>query len=353
MSDDLGGHAVDAAPVVESAPPITQEHLTASDAARLLASMRGQKEQPAESAEQPATADPELAEEANASPEEATGEEPEASEAETPPIEPPRSWTKEAKERWASLPRDTQEYLAQREEERDRGLNRSQTELAEQRKAIEAERDAMAKVKSEYEGKLPALMQALHDVNNQQFADIRTQADLDKLAVEDPFRWIQFQTHQQRMQAVQQELQKAEQQKTTESQTKWNNHVQEESAKFVEMLSDADKGKIKEIAAAAPEFLEGKGFTPQELADLASGKDKLSIYDRRVQSLILDGMKYRDLQKAPPKAAPKTLPPVQKPGAAQPRGAANAQNIQALNAKLSASGRLEDAMALLHAQRAS
>src|SRR5882672_4996536 len=47
---------------------------------------------------------------------------------EPPIIEPPRSWTKEEKERFFSLPRETQEYLANREQERDREIRRSQNE---------------------------------------------------------------------------------------------------------------------------------------------------------------------------------------------------------------------------------
>jgi hypothetical protein len=52
-----------------------------------------------------------------------------------PPIDPPRSWTKAEKERFQSLPRETQEYLHTREQEREREFRRGQNEAAEQRKA--------------------------------------------------------------------------------------------------------------------------------------------------------------------------------------------------------------------------
>lgn len=355
MTETVSSPAVDAAPaqIIDYQPPAdTQEPLSVDQAFELWQKPKDETppdDAPAEAPEAPAQ--PEIPARDADQPEADPGEATKSDEPEAPAIDPPRSWTKEAKERWAALPRETQEYLAQREEERDRGLNRSQTELAEQRKAVQAERDAAVKAKSEYEGKLPALMQALHEVNNHQFADIRSQADLDKLSVEDPFRWIQFQTHQQRMHAVQDELNKAQHQKATEDRTNWATHVQTESAKFEESVPAAEKAALAKMRNEAPAFLQERGFTQNELNDLASGKSKLSIYDHRIQSLIHDGMKLAEIQKAPIRAVPKTLPPVQKPGVAQQRGAAAAQSIQSLNQRLNESGSIDDALALLRAQR--
>lgn len=358
MSETTSAPAVDAAPApIDVQPPaISQESFAdASEAARYLASLRGKKPE-AESAEpqEAATAEPELPEQGNADPETDPGEQTEATEQDqNPPIEPPRSWTKEAKDRWATLPRETQEYLAQREQERDRGLRQSQNEIAEARKAAQAEREAVEKARKDYEAKLPALMQALQDANAGQFSDIRTIDDVTKLAQEDPFRYLQWQAHQSKMAAVQSEMDKANKERETETQSKWAKHVQDESARFAESLSEADQKRLEELNRAAPDFLKERGFTPQELTDLANGKDKLSIWDHRVQSLILDGMKYQALQKAPPKAVQKPVPPVQRPGAAQPRGAANVASIQALNQRLSESGSIDDALALMRARRTS
>ena len=360
MSEATSSPAVDAAPANDTLAPIdvqqpaiTQESFAdASEAARYLASLRTKKP-PAESAT-PATAEEDTAPEAAAAQETDPGEETEAAEAEElPPIEPPRSWTKEAKDRWNALPRETQEYLAQRESERDKGLQRSQNEIAEQRKAAEAERQKAEQTRKDYEAKLPALMEALQSVNAGQFGDVKTVDDVARLAQEDPFRFIQWQAHQQKMAAVQGELERANREQEMAKQTSWANHVQQENAKFHDTLSDADKGKLKDLLNAAPEFLEERGFSRQELTDLASGKEKISIYDHRLQSLILDGMKYRDLQKAPPKAVQKSLPPVQKPGTAQPRGAAKAASIQSLTQRLNETGSADDAFALWQARKST
>jgi hypothetical protein len=122
MISDAGsaGAEGNSAPVV-----ITGEgegKLSVADAARTLARARKpQQEQP----EQRATE----------APQPQGSEAPQAEDA-APPIEPPRSWTKEAKEQWQALPRNTQEYLAQREQERDREVRRSQNEAAEKLKGL-------------------------------------------------------------------------------------------------------------------------------------------------------------------------------------------------------------------------
>jgi hypothetical protein len=59
-----------------------------------------------------------------------------------PAIDPPVSWKAEEKERFKTLPRATQKYLAERERERDTFVSRTQQEAAEHRKAVDAERSA-------------------------------------------------------------------------------------------------------------------------------------------------------------------------------------------------------------------
>jgi hypothetical protein len=54
-------------------------------------------------------------------------------------VDAPRSWDKEEKQRWASLPLFVQRQLRRREDERDRGLAVSQQRLAEARKKLEAQ----------------------------------------------------------------------------------------------------------------------------------------------------------------------------------------------------------------------
>src|SRR5205807_2403835 len=58
----------------------------------------------------------------------------------SPPLEPPRSWSKDARERWSKLDPETQEYLRKRDSDDSAALRKAQNEAAGERKAIEAER---------------------------------------------------------------------------------------------------------------------------------------------------------------------------------------------------------------------
>lgn len=342
---------VTSAPAVEHSPAPATEAPTPSDIGRMLAGLRQQKQEPDDGAGSPATpAEPELAPEASAAPaeEQPSGETTETTEPaeELPPIEPPRSWTQAEKERFQSLPRETQEYLHTREQERERELRRGQNEVAEQRKVIQAEREAAEKARKEYEEKLPSLMEAIH--NASPFADVKSMADVERMQAEDPFRFQQFQLYQWKMQAAQQEMQQAEQRRTQEAQSKWASFTQEQDSKFFESLSSEDKPKLNDLMAAAPEFLVERGFSNQELAGLWGGNELFR--DHRIQSLILDAMKYRDLKKSPPKPATKPAPKVQQPGTAKPQGSVS-ETIQNLSAKLEKTGDVKDLGSLIGALR--
>jgi hypothetical protein len=55
------------------------------------------------------------------------------------PVEAPHGWREDERQFFACLPWGVQAVLARREAERDRGLQKMQRELAEQRKAVERE----------------------------------------------------------------------------------------------------------------------------------------------------------------------------------------------------------------------
>jgi len=350
--DTGGGEAVS---VVTPAADLGSD-ISVSQAAKALAAARHKPKAEAAPVEA-AQAEPELADEANVAPveEQATDEATEVAEPaeQLPPIEPPRSWTKEAKDRWNALPRDAQEEVARVEQSREREFRRSQNEAAEKLKGLTAKEQAVEKARQEYEAKLPAIMQALQDAQQGAYSDIKTVDDVTKLAQEDPFRYLQWQAHQSKMQAVQYELTQAETRKTQEHQSEWAKHVQKENELFAEAVPEfADKAKAKELTDKAVNKLLDVGFSDQELGELAQGKTKLSVYDHRIQLLILDALKYADVQKAKTAAVAKPVPPVQRPGTARPQGAAASEQIQALTNRLNNSGSLKDAAAVLAARRA-
>jgi len=340
----VGGEAI----AVDTPAQDTGGELSIAQAARLLSQQRRKPDPaPVEQPEADPVEQPELAQ-ANAAPEADPGEEPEAAEPaeEQPPIEPPRSWTKAEKERFQSLPRETQEYLHTREQERERDFRRSQNEIAEQRKAMEAERQKAEQLRQQYEAKLPQVMQTIQETGP--FSDIRSMADLEKLQVEDPFRFQAYQLHQWKLQTAQADLQEAESRKAQERQSQWAQHVQKENelaAEYIPELADKDKAE-KLTSRVAKELLPELGFKDSELNALASGKEKLSIYDHRVQRLLADALKLRDIQSAPKPVPVKDVPPVQRPGTSKPAGSTVSAQIQALQERFNRTGSLKDAQAL-------
>src|SRR5262245_42156413 len=111
-------------------------------------------------------------------------------EAELPPIEPPRSWTKEDKELFTGLPRATQERLAERERSREGDFLRRQNEAAEKLKGLAAKEQAVEQARQTYEAALPQLLQTLQQQQAGEFADIKSMADVERLAREDWPRYL-------------------------------------------------------------------------------------------------------------------------------------------------------------------
>jgi hypothetical protein len=164
-------------------------------------------------------------------------------------------------------------------------------------------------------------MQELQSAQQNAFADIKTMDDVVKLQAEDPFRFQAWQVQQMRLQAAKAETDRVTAEGDGAEQSNWAKHVQEENAKAAEFIPDlADKAKSEALTKrVATELLPELGFKDSELAELANGRSKLSIYDHRVQRLLADGLKLRDIQSAPKAVAAKPLPPVQKPGTSRPQ----------------------------------
>lgn len=304
-------------------------------------------------APEPATPDPKLSKD-NSAPETDPAEAAEEAEpADTPLIDPPRSWTQAEKERFQSLPRETQEYLSHREQERETALRRSQNEIAEQRKAITAEREAAAKAKQQYEAQLPTLMRELESVTQAQFGDIKTMDDVVKLQGEDPFRFQAWQVHQMRLQASKQEADRAEGQKAHDKQSKRANYETEQNKLLVELVPEmADPKKASELRERAVKMLtDDLGLTNDQLSQwMQDDTGHQILSNASIQKLIADGLKYRDIIAAPKAVAAKTVPAVVRPGVARAAGAADGEAIQALEKRLSQTGSEKDAWALYEAK---
>lgn len=349
-SAPAGGEAIAA-----STPADTSE-LSISQARDMLFAQiaESDKEQPAESAEPEATAEPESAQ-ADADPQDAAPSEdaPEAEPAETePPIEPPRSWTKDRKEQFKALPRDLQQYVADRVQEQDREFRTRQNEVAEKLKGLTAREQEADKARQQYETKIASALEVLEKEQLRDFPDIKTFADVEKMALEDPFRKIQWDTHQQKMQVAAWEKQQADARKAQEQQSKRNAYETEQNARLIELVPEmADPKKASELRTRAVAMLtDDLGLKTDQLSRwMADDTGHEILSNAGIQKLIADGLKYRDIQAAPKAIAAKPVPPVQRPGVSRPSASVDS-TIQALEEKLAKTGSIKDAEALLNAQ---
>src|SRR6185369_11841174 len=261
----------------------------------------------------------------------------------------------------------TQEYLIAQDSKASAAVRQAQNEAAEKLKGLTAKEQQAEEARQKYEAKLPEVMQGLTDQNNRQFADIKSMSDLEtranealRLSTTDPVAAGQiqaylnaWQVHQHKMAAVKAELDQSNQRKATKEQTDWQDFIGQENAKARELipeLSDPKKGPELERRAAAR--LIEIGFKDEELNALAAGKQKLGVYDHRIQVLINDSLKLAELQQSKDQIQAKLakLPQVQRPGVARPAGQQDAENIKALEDRLNKTGSEKDAWALYEAQ---
>jgi len=363
--------APDAGTDIPSLPVATPaEHdstpITASEAARQLAAWRHKRANPDAGAAPPAGAtegaagaqpDPAAQAEPAAPPTaEAPGEttppvDPAA--VEQPPIEPPRSWTAEDKEIFRTLPRATQENLAARDRARQTEFRRSQNEAAELRKAMDVERSEVTQARARYEQALPALLQTLQEQQAGEFQDIRTMADVEKLAREDWPRYALWDAAQKKIAAVAQEVQAAQNRQVQEYHAQWNNYATRQDQLLLDKVPDlSDTTKAQKLADAAAAVYRDVGFSEDELRALWSGQASVSLRDARLSQIVIDAARWREAKANAARAVKPGLPPVQRPGAAASRPSAGEVDIQALEKKLEQSGSIKDAVALREARRA-
>jgi hypothetical protein len=269
-----------------------------------------------------------------------------------PSIAPPRSWTKEDKELFRHLPRETQERLAERERSREADFLRRQNEAADRLKGLSAQQQEADKARTHYEQALPVLLMELQGQQQGDFADITGIADLERLAREDWPRYVLWDAQQKKIAAIQQQVAAAQARQTHEQATRWTAFARDEDAKFLEKAPEfTDLKVVAEATQHASELLKELGFTEAELGQLWSGQGAISLRDHRMQLLLRDGVKYREALGKAKAAQQRPVPSVQRPGPAPARDADADDKVRSLNDRLTTSGTLRDAAALLVAQR--
>lgn len=366
-----------------AAPAMPESFSSVAEAARFLTAERKQKEEAAarKPAKAAAAADEDTSDEGGADPgteifeedsellkelsdeddDAALGKDPapgddddldgDPEEEELPPIKRPKSWGKEDQAEWEALSRSQQEKIAAREETREKAIRKAQNDAAETSKAHKAKADEAEQARTTFEEKARAALDVLAREQQRDYADIKTAADVSKLAATDPLRFVQWQAHQAEVAAIKDEVDKANKRKADKEAEDWKQFRNSESAKAIEHIPAlADKEKAPKVMQKAVAALQDVGFTAKELTAFDNG-EKLSLFDHRVQRLIFEAIRYRDIQAARTAQTKKAVPTVQRPGVKQPAGTASSERIKALTAKAHSSGSLRDFANLLSAER--
>jgi hypothetical protein len=323
-----------------------ESRLSVTDAARALADARNQrpKDQQAASEQRTEGAAQLAGDESTAGAGDATSQET-GTRGETenadpgaqppPPIEPPRSWTKEDKELFTSLPRETQERIAERERSRESDFLRRQNEAADKLKGLTAKEQAVDQARQQYEAALPQLLVMLQAQQAGEFADIKTLADVERMAREDWPRYALWDVQQKKIADVARQLSEVQQRQALEKQQQFSEFARHEDDLFNEKVPDmADAKKAAELQTRCLATLTGLGFAEAELAQSWNGQKDLSLRDHRVQLLIRDATLWREAQAKAKAAQARPVPPVQRPGVAQPKGAAQHAQIETLTHQL-------------------
>ncbi|WFU35668.1 hypothetical protein QA635_15165 [Bradyrhizobium brasilense] len=126
-------------------------------------------------------------------------------------------------------------------------------------------------------------------------------------------------------------------------------HAKSEDARFDAMLKgepvETQRAVMQEIIASA----KASGLEASELTYLLNTEPLMR--NATFQRMMYDAGKYRLMMKAKDAVTTRPLPPVQRPGAAASRGERENVDLRSLNARLSSTGDIKDAVALYHARR--
>lgn len=264
---------------------------------------------------------------------EATGEAQADDPAQQPPLDPPRSWSKEKSAIWNTLDRAAQEYLLEHDREVSKGVRNAQNEAAEKLKGLTAKEQEVEQARAQYEAALPLLLQNLQQIQQGEFSDIKTMADVQKMAADDWPRYVRWDAQQKQIAATYQEVQAAQQRQAQEQSSKFAEYAKEQDKLFADQVPEfADKEKAASLQSKAVELLKSVGYSEDELARLWNSSKEFR--SAGMQRIILDAVRFHDAQQAVKKAQPRQLPPVQRPGVAQPATAGIDQQIKALEKQL-------------------
>jgi hypothetical protein len=223
-------------------------------------------------------------------------------------------------------------------------------EVAAVKQALSSEWQATNQAATQYRAGLQALGQMILAEAGQQFADIKTQADLQVLAQTNPARYLQFEQTRQKLGAVAAQIQNAEQSQKQQLQAQFNTYATEQDDKFMEMHPQfADEAKRTEAGRNTVAALKSAGLSEAEIQH--AWNNHIFLRDARVQTLLLELGNYYAAKQAARRVTAVPKPPVQRPGVSMPTGGVDPSGIGRADRQFSDKPSVKNAAALLIAHR--
>lgn len=129
----------------------------------------------------------------------------------------------------------------------------------------------------------------------------------------------------------------------------FHSYAKSEDARFETMLKGEPKATQHAVTAEIFASAEASGVEPAELIRLFNSEPLMR--NAAFQRMMYDAGKYRLAMKAKDAAAARQVPPVQRPGIARTPAEREHADLRTLNARLSSSGDIKDAVALYSARK--
>jgi hypothetical protein len=211
--------------------------------------------------------------------------------------------------------------------------------VAEQRKAVEAERIAIEQAKQArdaYSQRLSLIEEFLSKQNQGE--------DLAALKETDPIgyavKFAEKTEREQQLAMVQAEKQRIAQQQTAERQAELQQVIAREAQRVAEVIPEyADPQKGTDVKKTIREFAKSIGYSDQELSQ---------VYDSKAVQVLWMAAQFQKLQSQKPQVTKKLneAPKMLRPGVAANQKNAADENVKKAHSQLRRSGKVSDAAAL-------
>lgn len=260
----------------------------------------------------------------------------------------PKSWNKDMEGTWAELPSDVQHKIAERENQRDMAVNSKFQELAETRKAFESQIAEANASRDKWAEDYDLLVRdlSLPKPTPQQFGYGTPQFDRAAYDV----AMIEWEQGTEQLNGLKAQRKEIAQQQEKERLEAWNAQKREiEDTWRPKLLNEmpelADPQKAEPALQELVQFAISQGLSP----DTFSEENQPYITSAQLRLLKL-AKRAVDAEGAVKKAPPKKQPAL-RPGVATTRQAKNSVQRQQAWENLQSSGSIEDAVAVLRANR--